>query len=154
MSTTSNATTGLDDVQETFVEQHTAAIAHLRALVVAVQNYAPGVPGVNAALQEALRPLRLPNHVNMSNVVEWASKAIDAEERALALELQKEAALAHLKAAERIQREAQRQANKAMKVWVALANTPNPLDQAHCTSVARKARALTVSNASTALVAA
>lgn len=155
MSTTSLVTPGSDDVPETFVEQHTAAIAHLQALVVAVQNYVPGMPGLNAALQEALRPLRLPEGVNMTNVMQWATTAIDAEEKALALELRKEAALADMKAAERTRRDAERQAKKARKAWAALANTPNPLMQANYgVTATRKGRAVSVSNTEKALVAA
>ena len=109
-----------DDAPQTYVEQHTTAIAHLQALMVAVQNYVPGMPGANSALQEALRPLQVPGGVNMSNVLQWARNAIEAEEKALALEVQKDAALVNLKAAERHRRDAERQAVKARKVWAVL----------------------------------
>ena len=88
--------------------------------MVAVQNYVPGMPGANSALQEALRPLQVPGGVNMSNVLQWARNAIEAEEKALALEVQKEAALVNLKAAERHRRDAERQAVRARKAWAVL----------------------------------
>lgn len=112
---------------ETFVEQHTTAIAHLQAFVLAVQNYVPGMPGANSALQEAMRPLRVPGGVNMTNALQWAKNAIEAEEKALALELQKEAALATLKAAERHRRDAERMALRARKAWAALSLPVNPI---------------------------
>lgn len=124
-STTSQIDTGID-VPETFVEQHAQAVANLQAFVAAVENYAPGFPGANAALQEAMRPLRVPNGVNMTNALQWANNAIEAEEKALAFELQKEAALATLKAAEHHRRDAERVALRARKAWVALSAPVRP----------------------------
>lgn len=115
------------DAPETFVEQHTSAIAHLQAFVAAVQNYVPGMPGANSALQEAMRPLRVPGGVNMTNALQWAQNAIQAEEKALALEIQKEAALVTLKTAERNRREAERLALRARKAWAALTLPVNPI---------------------------
>lgn len=108
------------DVAQTFVEQHTVAIAHLLAFVTAVQNYVPGMAGANAALQDAMRPLRVPTHINMTNALQWAQNAIQAEERALALEMQKDAAFATLKLAERNRRDAERLAQRARKAWTIL----------------------------------
>ena len=64
--------------------------------------------------------MQVPGGVNMSNVLQWAKTAIEAEEKALALEVQKEAALVNLKAAERHRRDAERQAVKARKAWAVL----------------------------------
>lgn len=140
------------DVPETFVEQHTAAIAHLQAFVLAVQNYVPGMPGTNSALQEAMRPLRVPGGVNMTNALQWAQNAIQAEEKALALEVQKEAALTALKAAERNRREAERLALRARKAWAALTLPVNPIvDMGRPAASVRRARA---SNAEAVNVAA
>ena len=133
-----------EDMPQTYVEQHTTAIGHLQALVVAVQNYVPGMPGTNAALQEALRPLHVPTGVNMTNVLQWAKNAIEAEEKALALEVQKEAALVNLKAAERHRREAERQAIKARKAWAVLSN---PADNAAIVRRPRAANAVALNEA-------
>lgn len=110
------------DINQTFVEQHTIAIEHLLTFVAAVTDYVPGMPGANAALQEALRPLRVPGGVNMLNALQWAKNGIEAEEKALALELQKEAALSTLKAAERHSRDAGRLALRARKAWMAISS--------------------------------
>jgi hypothetical protein len=126
-NTAASSNTASVDVPETFVEQHTVAIVHLQAFMFAVQNYVPGMPGANSALQEAMRPLRVPSGVNMANAVQWAEKAIEAEEKALSLEVQKEAALATLKVAERNRREAERLALRARKAWAALTLPVNPI---------------------------
>ena len=118
------ASTSLD-VAQTFVEQHTSTIGQLRTFVGAVKNYVSGQAGSNAALQEAMRPLRVPSSVNMKNALQWAMNAVQAEEKALALEMQKEAALTTLKAAERNRRDAERLAQRARKAWAAL--TVNPI---------------------------
>lgn len=131
------------DIAETFVEQHTATIAHLLAFVAAVTDYAPGMPGASVALQESMRPLRVPNDVNMSNALQWAQKAIKDEETSLVFELQKETALSTLKAAERHRRDAERLALRARKAWVAI-SAVNPIVVTSSGSV-RKPRA---SNAS------
>ena len=110
---------------QTFVEQHHQAIAHLHVFVAAVKNYIPGVAGANTTLQESMRPIDMPNQVNMQNAVEWATEQIQNEEKSLALALKKEAALLTLKNAERNRRDAERLAQRARKAWAAL--TVNPI---------------------------
>lgn len=95
-------------------------ITSLEQFIVALDQYTPGAPGANKALQDAMANLVIPAYVNMKNAKVWAQSEIARLRSLEQANAQLEVAQLEVKQAYSQQRKVEHENKKLLRLVAAL----------------------------------